>query len=418
MKLKIELLVILAFSVSHSIYSADDSLAKVMVTPFANKSGDANIQYLENSFPGAISSAMDERFQYNKVSEARSKNIYNTYLVQKSNVTQSNLRTSARVSGSDIVIYGYYEYTKDKKGLRIYPVVYLYKSNQARRLQPIAIAGLTSNSFFQSTETAAEKIVSEINRIAAEQQKEEESKKTTEAETEEKKNENNKIALKKETIQTDKKKLQSQEGLSNRWYVTLNYVNITFKQTYINDPNSQAEIDDPGATYAFDTDLEGLAIGASYFWNVSSSFAALIEVDLAFASEKDLLISSPNGTVQYEGFGSTTLNVVEANDLMTNANMLFGYKIFSFLPYAGLGLNLSLYSSIYDNEAEVIGSKVAVPFIVGIAYVANKIIINFQYQKYIANVDSATYIDSLSTIDMIYDSGSPSMMKLGVGFHF
>lgn len=70
-----------------------------MVTPFTDETGTGNIKFLESSIPGAISSEMDKRFEYNRVQDERSKEIYERFLKPDRPITRDDLEKSAFASG-------------------------------------------------------------------------------------------------------------------------------------------------------------------------------------------------------------------------------------------------------------------------------------------------------------------------------
>lgn len=307
--------------------------------------------------------------------------------------------------GADIVIYGYYRYSKDQKSLEIFATVYLLQEKREKSLDPI-IAGLDSNLLFQSTELAADLLVKEITKIATGREPEE---------SEDSNDSPEKIVIEKANI----KFVDVREDYSHYFSVIGQF--ISFDQKY------------EGVLYNSGLNVQSEVVGFGLGYSQSQRNAFFLPENMETLLELKILFGLSETNVQLvnwevDGIGFSLETMGDANHWTFDVNANLGYRFGPVLPYLGTGFNVYTLSLPETNEGiSVFINQYSVPLISGIAYTVDKIMLNFQLvYHYVStgvasvdfNLDDENINDNITVETPVLKQGRPLEFQFSASYKF
>jgi len=150
---------------------AESQLARVAIMTFINASNSANHEYVEKSLPDAINTAMRERFEFKRQSEALVNGIAAKFQHLNGEYAPQDAQKIASETQSDILIYGSFRLNDAKDKLILHAIIYNAAAKQV--IGTVEEEAEQSAKLFKSIENVASSIVTKIYQftLAAERKK-------------------------------------------------------------------------------------------------------------------------------------------------------------------------------------------------------------------------------------------------------
>lgn len=150
---------------------AESQLAHVAIMTFINASNSANHEYVEKSLPDAINTAMRERFEFKRQSEAQVNEVAVKFKHQNGEYAQQDAQKIAKETQSDILIYGSFRLNESQDKLILHAVIYNAAAKQV--IGTVEEEAEQSAKLFKSIDNVASSIVTKIYQftLAAERKK-------------------------------------------------------------------------------------------------------------------------------------------------------------------------------------------------------------------------------------------------------
>jgi len=150
----------------------EKSLVSVAIVKLVNVSKQANYDYLSESLTDATQSSMDKKFVYFRIPADQVTDLYAEAAEQGGNPSESSMRSLALKIDADLVIFGYYKTSAEKKGDSAEIVFNVLRTDKGTTIAKISRTAAISAKIFNDIESIATTVVAKIADYRAEQIKE------------------------------------------------------------------------------------------------------------------------------------------------------------------------------------------------------------------------------------------------------
>jgi len=150
----------------------EKGLVSVAIVKLVNVSKQANYDYLSESLTDATQSSMDKKFVYFHIPADQVTDLYAETAEQGGNPSESSMRSLALKIDADLVIFGYYKTSAEKKGDSAEIVFNVLRTDKGTTIAKISRTAAISAKIFNDIESIATTVVAKIADYRAEQIKE------------------------------------------------------------------------------------------------------------------------------------------------------------------------------------------------------------------------------------------------------
>lgn len=147
----------------------EESLARVSILKYADKTGTPDYGYMPQSLTEAIDKSLQKRFQYIREEPQTSEKKAEEIRKKRKSFGAKEAEEFCKATNSDILIFGSFTYDEKADDLVIETSISLGSVEKFRVLQPVR--NKVDNTLFKAVEVVADSIVKEMMKIAQEQQK-------------------------------------------------------------------------------------------------------------------------------------------------------------------------------------------------------------------------------------------------------
>ncbi len=154
---------------SQNVGGQTEQLARVGILRFTDLTGTKNFGYMPNSLADAIDTSLQRKFEYNRVDPKKLEEIAAKQRASPNSFTFAEVKATAKASQSDLLIFGYFTFDKQKNEIFIQTDIYVEAANKVINLP--AVRNTVDDSIFTAVDRVAQNIVEAMVVLAAESAK-------------------------------------------------------------------------------------------------------------------------------------------------------------------------------------------------------------------------------------------------------